>query len=68
MGEIVSPMAAVSAGASLHPAGQIENGLVSCVPPKAKDRRGALGAPPVGALRRSKREGGTWTSCPAAKV
>jgi hypothetical protein len=51
MGEIVSPMAAVSAGANLHPAGQTESGLVSRVPARA------LGAPPVGASRRSKRQG-----------
>jgi hypothetical protein len=32
-----------AAGANLHPAGQTESGLVSRVPPKAKDRRWSFG-------------------------
>jgi hypothetical protein len=37
-----------AAGASLHPAGQTESGLVSRVPPKAKDRRGLWALYPWG--------------------
>jgi hypothetical protein len=38
----------VSAGANLHPEGQTESGLVSRVPPKAKDRRGLWALHPWG--------------------
>ena len=38
----------MSAGANLNPAEQTENGLVSRVPPKAKDRRGLWALDPCG--------------------
>jgi hypothetical protein len=44
-----------AAGANLHPAGQTESGLVSRVPPKAKDRRGLWAL--RGGSRRSKAAG-----------
>src|ERR1700730_1000707 len=66
MGEFWFASAAVSAGASLHPAGQTESVLVSRVPPKAKDRRGLWAPHPWGASRRSTRRAGSWTSRIAA--
>ncbi len=47
----------MSAGANLHPAGQTESGLVSRVPPKAKDRRGLWALHPWG-LRAGQSGGG----------
>ena len=62
MGEFWFASAAVSVGASLHPAGQTENGLVSHVPPKAKDRRLYWSRVFVGG------EGSSWTSCLCRKL